>query len=198
MRDRARVSMAASAFFFCFVLLFPFLQRNLCRYKIYWEFDCIRQIIYFTCREWNWWCFVTVNNGPRIVISLVDLNNNFPSAKENKPVWCLVTSYLLFFFYRIATLNSNLFNENILGNKSKTRITSGLCVFPQARSLLQPGGAPACRSVGFCLLLTHFWGKKSMQIISSEILAFSPSLKGCGVPQGWCLILAPFVSSIQV
>lgn len=36
---------------------------------------------------------------------------------------------------------------------------------------------------------------KSVWTISSEILAFSPALKGRGVPQGWRLILVPFVHS---
>lgn len=40
--------------------------------------------------------------------------------------------------------------------------------------------------------------KKCVWIISSDILAFSPTLKDWGVPQGWCLILAPFVSSVLV
>lgn len=39
-------------------------------------------------------------------------------------------------------------------------------------------------------------GEKNSEWINfSEILAFSPALKGGGVPQSWCLILAPFVSS---
>lgn len=69
MRDRTRVSMAGSAFFLVCVLFFWNATSagtsiiSSCRgkvaHKIYWVFDCIRQIIYFTCCESDWWYFVT-------------------------------------------------------------------------------------------------------------------------------------------
>lgn len=81
----------------------------------------------------------------------------------------------------------------------ETWMTSGLCVFLQAQSLLQPGVSPVCRFVGFCLLrlFPRRW-EKSMHYQYHFQLAFGPSLKGWGVPQGWCLTLAPFVSSNRV
>lgn len=87
-------------------------------------------------------------------------------------------------------------NQAVRRNVSRHEWTSGLCVLLQAQGLWQPLVAPICRSVTFCLLLTHHWGgKESLWIISSGILAFIPALKGWGVLQGWCLILAAFVHS---
>lgn len=167
MRDRARVSLAGSAFLFCVFL---------CWYKIYWEFDRVRQIIYFTCCESNWWYFVTVKNVPG----------------------------LLGLKHLADCLNCWLFEQQLpqcpsfLGNMSK----DANYLWPVCLSAgTEPLAAWCGSSLPFCRVLfaPHTsLGKKSMQIISSEILAFSPSLKGWGVPQAWCLILAKFLSSIQV
>lgn len=113
----------------------------------------------------------------------------------SKKIWCLIMSYLLFTEMQLWILICSI--KMPLETCPDAWMTSGLCVFLQAQSLLQPGVAPVCRSLRFCLVLKCS-REKCMWIISSEILAFSPSLKGWGVPQGWCLILAPFVSSIQV
>lgn len=124
------------------------------------------------------------------------LNNNFPSAKENKPVWCLIMSYLLFFTELQLWI---LICSMKISSETSPRHELPLACVSSCRH------RASCSLVGLQLAVlsgfvcsSHISGEKSMQIFSSEILAFSLSLKGCGVPQGWCLILAPFVSSIQV
>lgn len=70
-RDRTGVSLAGSAFFsVLFRGFWFFLQGGLCWFihhlelqrqsspTKYWAFDCMRQIIYFMCRELDWWYFI--------------------------------------------------------------------------------------------------------------------------------------------
>lgn len=117
------------------------------------------------------------------IVSVICAETSAPVPKTTQVVWALIMFHLFSFFHRDADIKLWIWIYRVMNDLWPLCSTAGT-------------GSPVASSgtnLPFCHVLLR--GAGSLWIVSSEILAFIPALKGWGVPQGWCLILAAFVHS---